>query len=89
MAVSVKQLNDATAITAGGPMSNCKLYILDNWGNPLPIGIYGNLYVGGMCVGRGYRGAAQLTSESFTDSPFQCFSYRNFSGSSTPKSTAR
>ena len=71
MAVSLKQLNDAAAITAGSPMPNCKLYVLDNWGNPLPIGIYGNLYIGGMCVGRGYRGAAELTSESFSDSPFE------------------
>ena len=71
VAVSVKQLNEATAITAGGPMSNCKLYILDNWGNPLPIGIYGNLYVGGVCVGRGYRNAPELTAGSFSESPFE------------------
>lgn len=71
VAVSIKQLNDADAITAGGPMSNCKLYILDNWGNPLPIGVYGNLYVGGVCVGRGYRNAPELTAESFSDSPFE------------------
>ena len=71
VAVSLKQLNDASAITAGSPMANCKLYILDNWGNPLPIGIYGNLYVGGLCVGRGYRGAADLTAQSFSDNPFE------------------
>ena len=71
VAVSIKQLNDAPAITAGGPMANCKLYILDNWGNPLPIGIYGNLYVGGVCVGRGYRNAPELTSKSFSESPFE------------------
>ena len=52
-------------------MSNCKLYILDNWGNPLPIGIYGNLYVGGICVGRGYRNAPELTAKSFSESPFE------------------
>ena len=71
VAVSIKQLNDASAITAGGPMPNCKLYVLDNWGNPLPIGIYGNLYVGGICVGRGYRNAPELTEQSFSDSPFE------------------
>lgn len=70
VAVSLKQLNGAEAITAGGPMANCKLYILDNWGNPLPIGVYGNLYVGGVCVGRGYRNAPELTAQSFSDSPF-------------------
>ena len=71
VAVSIKTLNNASAITAGGPMANCKLYILDNWGNPLPIGIYGNLYVGGVCVGRGYRNAPELTAQSFSDSPFE------------------
>lgn len=71
VAVSLKQLNDAATITAGSPMQNCKLYILDNWGNPLPIGIYGNLYVGGLCVGRGYRGESELTAASFTESPFE------------------
>lgn len=70
VAVSVKQLNDASLITAGGPMANCKLYVLDNWGNPLPIGVFGNLYVGGVCVGRGYRNAPELTAQSFSDSPF-------------------
>lgn len=71
VAVSLKQLNDADTITAGSPMQNCKLYILDNWGNPLPIGIYGNLYVGGICVGRGYRGAPELTADSFSENPFE------------------
>ena len=71
VAVSLKQLNHAAAITAGGPMPNCKLYVLDNWGNPLPIGVYGNLYVGGMCVGRGYRNAPELTAKSFSESPFE------------------
>jgi len=71
VAVSVKQLNDAPVITAGQPMANCKLYVLDNWGNPLPIGVYGNLYVGGICVGRGYRNAPELTEGSFSDNPFE------------------
>ena len=71
VAVSVKQLNGASAITAGAPMPNCRLYVLDRWGNPLPIGVYGQLYVGGVCVGRGYRNAPELTAQSFSDSPFQ------------------
>lgn len=71
VAVSIKQLNDSAAITAGSPMANCKLYVLDNWCNPLPIGVYGNLYVGGICVGRGYRNATELTAQSFFDNPFE------------------
>ena len=71
VAVSLKLLNGADAITAGAPMPNCKLYVLDNWGNPLPIGVYGRLYVGGVCVGRGYRNAPELTAQSFSSSPFE------------------
>ncbi|NLF34686.1 MAG: amino acid adenylation domain-containing protein, partial [Clostridiales bacterium] len=68
--VSIKRLNRTAQITAGAPMQNCRLYILDDWMNPLPVGIYGNLYVGGLCVGRGYRNAQELTAARFFDSPF-------------------
>ena len=71
VAVSLKQLNHACAITAGAPMANCRLYVLDSWGNPLPIGVYGRLYVGGMCVGRGYRNDPELTEKCFSPSPFE------------------
>lgn len=71
VAVSLKLLNGSSTITAGGPMDNCKLYILDDWGNPLPIGVYGNLYVGGVCVGLGYRNAPELTAQSFSENPFE------------------
>ena len=70
VAVSLKRLNGCNAITVGIPMANCKLYVLDRWGNPLPVGVYGELYVGGICVGRGYRNAPELTELSFSHSPF-------------------
>ena len=68
--VSMKLLNHTAQITAGPPMQNCRLYVLDDWMNPLPIGVYGNLYIGGACVGRGYRNEEQMTKESFLDNPF-------------------
>ena len=71
VAVSIKRLNGCAAITAGKPMENCRLYVLDRWMQPLPVGVYGDLYVGGICVGRGYRGAPQLTEQSFFASPFE------------------
>lgn len=71
VAVSVKLLNGSDTITAGAPMANCKLYVLDNWGNPLPIGVYGRLYVGGVCVGLGYRNAPELTEGRFSQNPFE------------------
>jgi amino acid adenylation domain-containing protein/thioester reductase-like protein len=69
--VSIKQLNHCTRITAGAPLPNCKLYVLDRWMNPLPIGVYGKLYIGGACVARGYRAAPDLTAQSFLENPFE------------------
>ncbi len=68
--VSIKELSHADKITAGPPMGNCRLYVLDQWLNPLPIGGRGNLYIGGKCVGLGYRNNPELSSKSFIPSPF-------------------
>lgn len=71
VAVSMKLLNDASSITAGSPMPNCRLYVLDAFLNPLPVGVYGDLYIGGLCVGLGYRGQSEQTAESFLANPFE------------------
>ena len=68
--VSMKELSHAERITIGAPMGNCRMYVLDQWMNPLPVGGYGKLYVGGKCVGRGYRNAPELTEAVFRDNPF-------------------
>lgn len=68
--VSIKELSNAERITAGAPMGNCRLYVLDQWMNPLPVGGYGNLYIGGKCVGMGYRKMPELSAERFLPSPF-------------------
>ncbi len=70
VAVSMKELSAADKITVGQPLGNCRMYVLDQWMNPLPIGGRGKLFVGGKCVGRGYRGRADLTGKVFGDSPF-------------------
>lgn len=69
--VSIKELSKARTITAGKPMDNCRLYVLDKWMNPLPEGVYGDLYIGGECVGIGYRNEPKLTEESFSTNPFE------------------
>ena len=69
--VSIGELSDAARITAGRPMDNCRLYVLDNWMNPLPVGVFGSLYVGGYPVGRGYRNGKELTEKSFLPNPFE------------------
>jgi amino acid adenylation domain-containing protein len=53
----------------GKPISNITTYILDGWKNPVPIGITGELYIGGPGLARGYLGQAALTSERFIANP--------------------
>ncbi|HSE67977.1 MAG TPA: amino acid adenylation domain-containing protein, partial [Gemmatimonadales bacterium] len=58
-------------IPLGRPIANTQVYVLDANLEPAPIGIPGELYIGGAGLARGYRGDAQLTSERFVPSPFQ------------------
>jgi glutamate-1-semialdehyde-2,1-aminomutase/malonyl CoA-acyl carrier protein transacylase len=52
-------------IPIGRPVANTQLYLLDSQLQPVPIGVSGELYVGGMGVGRGYLNNAERTSEVF------------------------
>ena len=67
---SMKELSRADKITAGTPLGNYKMYVLDQWMNPLPIGGSGRLFIGGKGVGKGYRNRTDLTEAAFKKSPF-------------------
>ncbi|GEO12157.1 non-ribosomal peptide synthetase, partial [Segetibacter aerophilus] len=54
----------------GKPIGNVSTYIVDQHNNICPVGIPGELYIGGVQVGRGYLNRANLTAEKFVLNPF-------------------
>ncbi|QQE72803.1 amino acid adenylation domain-containing protein [Brevibacillus composti] len=58
------------SIPYGKPIQNAKYYILDPHGNPCPIGVPGELYIGGQCLAEGYANDPERTAERFIPDPF-------------------
>ncbi|MFF0721618.1 amino acid adenylation domain-containing protein [Micromonospora sp. NPDC003816] len=61
---------DPDEVTIGRPLPNVRAYLLDEAGRPTPVGLPGELWLGGAGVAAGYRGRDDLTAERFGPDPF-------------------
>ncbi|MDF0734256.1 amino acid adenylation domain-containing protein, partial [Pseudomonas entomophila] len=58
-------------VPIGRPIDNLSIYVLDAHGEPVPMGVAGEIYIGGVGVARGYLNREELTAERFLTDPFR------------------
>ncbi|MBW4649606.1 MAG: AMP-binding protein [Kastovskya adunca ATA6-11-RM4] len=63
-------LGQSSTVPIGRPIPNTQIYLLDSNGQPVPIGVPGELHIGGAGLARGYLHRPELTAEKFINNPF-------------------
>ncbi len=63
-------LDGRSRVPIGGPVSNVRMYVLDDRMRQVPIGVVGELYIGGIQLARGYHRRPALTAQRFLPDPF-------------------
>ena len=67
---AVTRIDRGRPVVIGGPIANTSFYVLDSHAMPVPIGVPGELHIGGDGVAEGYLGRSDLTNERFVTDPF-------------------
>ncbi|KAB8321061.1 amino acid adenylation domain-containing protein [Tolypothrix campylonemoides VB511288] len=66
----IQDVPEGATIPIGRPIANTQTYILDRYLQPVPIGVVGELYIGGSGLAKGYLNHPELTAEKFIRNPF-------------------
>ncbi len=68
--IETPPLGDDLSVPVGRPVDNTQIYLLDRWLEPVPVGVTGEICIGGVQVGRGYLHRPDLTAAAFAPNPF-------------------